>query len=107
MKVFNLTDVETPKLRQHGMLNQTFAVGEKMLSPGQGEDVSEETLTRVRHELQDLVMMGACAVDTMPPEYIVAREQAVKAKASKDKPAEEPAPTAEETPVPAGRRGGR
>lgn len=69
MKVYNLTDVETPKLKQHGLMNQHIAVGEKMVAPGGDEDIDDATFERVQPELQKLVELGALSCDVAPDAY--------------------------------------
>jgi hypothetical protein len=104
MKVFNLTDVATPALAQRMLLNQTIAVGDKMLAPGASDDVDDETFIRVHPALQELVGVGAIAVGELPADYIVAKSKAVP-KAAPSAPAtndeEPPAPVVSRT------RGGR
>ena len=100
MKVFNLTDVETPSLKQRGLLGQSIAVGDKLLAPGGEADVDEETLTRVRPELQHMVGLGTLALGEPPAEYKVAKEKAKK-------PVAQPEPEAPVLEKEAPKRGGR
>ena len=77
MKVFNLTDVETPVLKQHGVLNQMFAIGTVLVSPGQSADVADERAVHLASGLQHLVSIGALAVGDQPPAgYRLAKERA-------------------------------
>jgi hypothetical protein len=66
MKVFNLTDVETPKLKQHKLLNQTLSIGGSLVAPGG----SVEDRMHARHGLS----VGALAVDDLPVSYVKAKE---------------------------------
>lgn len=86
MKVFNLTDVETPKLKQHGMLNQSFAVGDKMISPGASEDIDDATFARVQPELQKLTEIGALSCDAAPDTYKSAKTSAEPAAPAAPQP---------------------
>lgn len=86
MKVFNLTDIETPLLKQHGLCQQTFAVGKALLAPGQSADVDDTYLAQLGQGLRQLVSCGAAAVGQPPAAYRLAKEKATPA------PAPEPAP---------------
>lgn len=79
MKVFNLTDVETPSLKQHKLVEQTIAVGPHLLEPGKNCDVEPSRLDHIRAGLQQLVTVGALAVGDQPPAaYVVAKAKAPK-----------------------------
>jgi hypothetical protein len=82
MKVFNLTDVETPVLKQHGMVNHTFAVGALLLGPGDSGDLPSEKESALRTELQRLVGLGALSANELPPAYL-ARKKALEVKAAR------------------------
>ena len=74
MKVFNLTDVSTPKLVQHSYVNHTFGVGPFVVGPGEEQEVTEVQIQHVRKGLQDLVAVGALALGDQPPAtYLVAK----------------------------------
>lgn len=72
MKVFNLTDVETPKLKQHKLLNQTLSIGGSLVAPGGSVELkgSAEDRMHARHGLS----VGALAVDDLPVSYVKAKE---------------------------------
>ncbi len=74
MKIFNLTDVPTAVLEQRGLVNQHIAVGGRMCSPG--EFVAVEDSATLRANVEDLVRIGALAIDQPPPPYMLARQQA-------------------------------
>lgn len=78
MKVFNLTDVETPQLKQLGKVNDTFVVGRLTLAPGQSDITTDDAMTR--DHLADYVMKGMAAINTLPPAYVVAKEKMMRTK---------------------------
>ena len=96
MKVFNLTDIETPLLKQHKMVNQTLAVGRALLAPGGSADVDETQADGVRAGMQHLVRIGALAVNNAPPQYVKSRELAAQ-PAVVPTSAPEPAPSSKAT----------
>ncbi len=104
MKVFNLTDIETPALKQRGLLNQTFAVGDKLLAPGASDEVDDETLERVRPELQNMVALGIAALGDVPSEY-TAKKAAAQDKKTEAKEAPASSDSEVETPSPPAKRG--
>lgn len=92
MKIFNLTDIETPVLAQHGFVNQHFAVGDKMIAPGASAEVDDETFARTQPELQKLIVLGALSAGALPDGY----KGGVKSPADVPAPAEAPAPAADD-----------
>jgi hypothetical protein len=70
MKVFNLTDVETPLLAQRGLVRQTFAVNGALLAPGDAVDVPETAAAMLTHLVAHLVEVGAVAIDGPPASYL-------------------------------------
>jgi hypothetical protein len=97
MKVFNLTDVETPRLKQHGMVNHTFGVGTLLLGPGDSGELPDAQGHARRPEVQKLVSVGALSVGELPPAYLAKK----KALAPKPPPATLPP---ESATSPGGRR---
>jgi hypothetical protein len=89
MKVFNLTDVETPALVQRGLMRQTFAVGGTLVTPGDGIEVPLEARAVVAHGIEHLVEVGALAIDEPPATYLAHKA-----------PAHAGPPPAAEAPVP-------
>jgi hypothetical protein len=82
MKVFNLTDMETPALAQRGLSNHTIAVGSFLLAPGASQEVSEEQIRALRPGLQQLVSVGALALGDQPPaSYVLQKDRAQSAPA--------------------------
>jgi|SRR6478609_2955163 len=71
VKVYNLTDVETPTLAKHHMLNAHVAVGTRMCNPG--EFVELEDTPVLRSDVKFLVSIGALALGSLPPPYAQAR----------------------------------
>jgi hypothetical protein len=88
-QVHNLTDVETPTLRQYGLVEQSIAVGPALLAPGQSMPVDDAHLQHIRPGLQRLVSAGALALGQPPPAYLLAKE---KARTAAPKPAQPGAP---------------
>lgn len=72
MKVFNLTDISTPVLEQRGLVEQHIAVGRSMIRPGEFAEVEDTPHTRSK--LDFLVTVGGVAIDSLPPNYVKARE---------------------------------
>jgi len=81
MLVHNLSDVETPKLKQFGLCAVTVAVGNVLLAPGTSVDVSDTP--EVRAELAHMCSVGAVCIGDPPAEYT---------KGKGGKPAPAPAP---------------
>ena len=77
MRCFNLTDIETPELKSRGLVNMTLAVRMHLIEPGSSVEVSDDELSR--RDAQHYVAVGALAVDSPPPSYILARERAQQA----------------------------
>jgi|ERR1700722_2984848 len=78
MKVFNLTDVSTPKLQQFSLVNHTFVVASALLAPGASEEIEPKKLVLIRNGLQHLVSVGALAVGDQPPAaYLLAKSHEV------------------------------
>ncbi len=73
MKLFNLTDVPTPTLKQYSLVNSHIVVGRELLAPGASADLTDDAVTRAG--LSHYVTVGAIAVDTLPPSYVVAKEK--------------------------------
>lgn len=72
MKATNLTDVETPRLRQHGMLSQSLCVGSVLLAPGQSCDVDDHQAPLVRAQMKHFLHVGAVALGDLPEGYVAA-----------------------------------
>lgn len=81
MRVFNLTDVATPVLEQHGLVNQHIAVARRMVNPGEYADVGD--VPNLLHDLQFLLQVGAVTVDRVPPAYSQARQLALHTNPSR------------------------
>jgi hypothetical protein len=84
MKVFNLTDVETPKLKQRGLLNQTVVVGDKPIAPGASAEF--EGTPWERASARHAASVGAVSVDALPGSYTTGKA-APKPKAAAPAPA--------------------
>lgn len=72
MRVFNLTDIETPVLTQRGLVGQHIAVGSRMVAPGEYVDV--EDTESVESKLEYVLTVGAVSVGVLPPAYVMARQ---------------------------------
>jgi len=89
MKLFSLTDIETPLLKQRGLVGHTIAVGPVLLAPGASQDVTEEQIQHFRLGIQELITAGALALGTQPPaSYALAKERSKPVKASVPEKAE-------------------
>lgn len=77
MRVFNLTDMKTDVLEQRGLVGQHIAVAGRMINPGEYADV--ESTVSARANIEELVRIGALAIDQPPPPYVLARQQAAAA----------------------------
>jgi hypothetical protein len=75
MKVYNLTDVETPALIQRGLVNQHIVVGKRMVNPGEFVEVADTLHTRGK--LMYLLTVGAVSIDQVPPNYVRSKQSAV------------------------------
>jgi len=70
-KIYNLTDVTTPVLEKHRMLDAHIAIGTRMCAPG--EYVEQEDTPTLRENCRHLVAIGALSIDQVPPPYTLAR----------------------------------
>ncbi len=73
MKVFNLTDVVTPKLTQMGFGNLVVSVRGTLIAPGNSAELDDADLL-VKAELDHLLSLGAVSVGSAPAEYTAAKE---------------------------------
>lgn len=87
LKVFNLTDISTPKLEQFKLVDQHVVVGRSLLAPGESAEVPDDTITRAG--LQHYVEVGAVAVGSVPPSYAVAKDRALSEKRAAEKKADD------------------
>lgn len=71
VKVYNLTDIETPNLKQRALLNQHIAIGGRMCEPGEFVELEDSPVLRA--DTSHLVAVGALAIDRLPPPYAKAR----------------------------------
>lgn len=81
MRIFNLTDVETPTLLELGLVNQVLVAGRAVVGPGSSVELGDDPLTRA-HLLQ-YTQVGAMALDDLPPNYVVnklQREQVLRTR---------------------------
>lgn len=72
MRVFNLTDISTKVLEQRKLIDQGIAVAKRLVRPGEFVEVEDTAHTRAC--LQDLLRVGAVAIDIPPPAYVKARQ---------------------------------
>jgi len=76
MRCFNLTDVETPELRQRGLVNVPLAVRSVLIPPGEVREVPDDTLAR--RAVASYVSIGALSVDVLPPAYALRKDRDLK-----------------------------
>lgn len=79
MKLFNLTDIETPALKTRGWLGVPITIGRTVISPGEEVDVGDTEI--IRRDLLCFTVQGAIAVGARPPAYLLAQaERASRAR---------------------------
>lgn len=71
MKVFNLTDIETPTLKAKGWLGIQIVVGNANIGPGEEADVGDTAF--IRRDLLSFTPHGALSVGVRPPAYLLAQ----------------------------------
>jgi hypothetical protein len=71
MLVHNLSDVETPKLKQFGLCNMGIAVDGVVLMPGTSVEAADTA--EVRAHLEHLCSVGAACIGDPPSEYTTAK----------------------------------
>ena len=71
MKVFNITDASTSALRNRGLENLPFKVGETIIPSGSSAVL--RGTAKERSELQPLLKAGAAALDELPEWYAMKR----------------------------------
>jgi hypothetical protein len=81
VRVFNLTDVTTPVLKQRGLVRMHFAVARRMVNPGEYADIGDAP--GVLADLQFLLQVGAVSVDRVPPTYAIAKQRELQADPSR------------------------
>jgi len=64
MKVYNITDVETPQLKSLGRVNIPIKLGDTIIPPGGSAIVHERYRSEVVQRFD-----GAAVIDTLPPSY--------------------------------------
>jgi hypothetical protein len=78
VKVYNLTDVETPTLKQYGLVRATVVVGAQSVAPGASVVVEPKHELAARHHLEHLLSVGAVAIDEVPEKYVSAKDTPMK-----------------------------
>jgi len=84
MKCFNITDAETPELRARKLVNTTLAVHSILIPPGESADVPDDEVSR--QDAASYVLVGALAVDTLPPAYALHKERERRAAIAEPEP---------------------
>lgn len=74
MRVYNLTDIPTPTLTRHGLVNQCLVAHRRVIAPGEYVDVEDNDSMRAR--LAHLLTVGAVSIDQLPPAYLRDKQQA-------------------------------
>lgn len=80
MKIYNLTDVSTPVLKQRHLEDQTFSVEGSDLAPGASIEVPETDREHVKAQLAFLFSCGALAADKLPDSYTAGKHKALEDK---------------------------
>lgn len=75
VKVFNLTDVVTPTLKQRGLGNRSLQVGSQLITPGQSASFDGATWTSIKTRYAKLLSLGALFVGAVAPAGYVAAKQ--------------------------------
>jgi len=78
MKVFNISDVETKKLKQRGLVGHTICVGKALLSPGTSVDLPDDAVQAKLDGINELVDMGILALGAPPKGYADASKRAAE-----------------------------
>jgi len=69
VQVFNLTDVSTPALVAAGLVNVTLVVNDKVIGPGEAEDVA--ATPTVLAQIEHYERSGAVSKVVRPLEYVI------------------------------------
>jgi hypothetical protein len=69
MRIFNLTDVSTKTLKNHGLVNQTFSIGGQDVAPGSSVVVDSSNGPLVAKQIAHLLRFGAVSLDKAPANY--------------------------------------
>lgn len=97
VKCYNLTDVETPELRNRHLVGATIAVRTVLIPPGGSAEVPDDPMAR--RDIDSYVALGALSVDTLPLHYVIAKGQELKAS-QEDELLESASTDPQETPAP-------
>lgn len=68
MKVFNLTDVATEKLKQYQLVDKLLVIGRSAVAPGESIDLPAEP--HILSQLDGYIKLGAMCRDSLPAEYL-------------------------------------
>jgi len=71
MKVFKLTDVETPALKERGLINVPIVIGRHVVNPGGEAEVGNDEL--VKRDVLGFTTLGALSIGVRPPAYLLAQ----------------------------------
>jgi hypothetical protein len=99
VKVFNLTDVSTPTLKQRGLVSRGFQVGTQLIQPGASAQFDGATWASLKGRYNRLLTLGALFVGATPPvSYVQGKQRSVgntpaPAPAKPSTPPPPPAPT--------------
>ena len=74
MKVYNVTDVSTPRLEARGQVNLAVTLGGVLIPPGECREVPP------KYRAEALRYMGALVVDHLPAEYLKGEKVAPRKK---------------------------
>lgn len=73
MKVYSLTDIETPTLKKLGWVGAPIVIGQALISPGGEGEVGDTEA--VRRDIIRYTSAGALSVGVRPPAYLVAKAE--------------------------------
>lgn len=73
---YNITDVETPELKNKRLVGATLALRNVLISPGGSAEVPDDEMSR--RDIKCYVDLGAIAVDVLPAEYVLAKGREFK-----------------------------
>lgn len=78
VRVYNLTDIETPELKRRGLVNQTIAVRSVLIRPGETKELAADAITM--RDLKGYQDVGVVSVDVLPVEYATMKSRLASSK---------------------------
>lgn len=94
VQIVNLTDVETPSLKQRGLSSRGLQVGDVLIEPGSTATFDAATWKGLKPRYKRLFEVGALAEgDKIPPTYTTAKNKKAEKKADPKKTPTPPSAT--------------